>query len=218
MTTADLHSLTGAHVLHATTDTERVAFQRHLAGCGPCAEEVRELRETAARLGLAAAATPPECLRHAVLARIHRAPPRVPVRLAAAAAAVLLAAAVSLGGILVTRQDDLHDIRHQVTAVAAVVLADDAQVAHAGGATLVVSRAQDRAVLLTDLPPLPAARVYQAWAAEGTRFTSAGTLTGNPAATELTNIGAADRIVITVEPEGGSRRPTTSTGTTVTVP
>lgn len=67
----DLHTLTGAHVLHATADTERAAFERHLADCVSCAQEVRELRDTAARLGLTTAVAPPPHLRSAVLTRIH---------------------------------------------------------------------------------------------------------------------------------------------------
>ena len=56
---ADLHTLTGAYAAHALSDTERLAFERHLDACPACAQEVRELTETAARLGGAVAAPPP---------------------------------------------------------------------------------------------------------------------------------------------------------------
>ena len=55
---ADLHTLTGAYAAHALSDGERLAFERHLAACPACAQEVRELTETAARLGTAVAARP----------------------------------------------------------------------------------------------------------------------------------------------------------------
>ena len=53
MSTAELHTLTGAYALHALPEDERVAFERHLGACEACAQEVRELSATAARLGLA---------------------------------------------------------------------------------------------------------------------------------------------------------------------
>ena len=56
---ADLHTLTGAYAAHALSDTERLAFERHLDACPACAQEVRELTETAAKLGAAVAAPPP---------------------------------------------------------------------------------------------------------------------------------------------------------------
>ncbi|MBK3637931.1 zf-HC2 domain-containing protein, partial [Streptomyces sp. MBT97] len=69
-TTAELHSLTGAYALHALSDDEHEAFERHLAHCEPCAQESAELSATAARLGLAASATPLPVLRERVLRRI----------------------------------------------------------------------------------------------------------------------------------------------------
>jgi anti-sigma factor RsiW len=56
---ADLHTLTGAYAAHALSDTERLAFERHLDACPACAQGVLELTETAARLGAAVAAPPP---------------------------------------------------------------------------------------------------------------------------------------------------------------
>ena len=47
----DLHTLAGAYVLDAITEEERSVFAGHLAGCAACRDEIRELREAAARLG-----------------------------------------------------------------------------------------------------------------------------------------------------------------------
>lgn len=72
-------TLTGAYAVNALTEFERAGFERHLAGCEDCAQEVRELRETAARLGAATETTPPEDLKQRVLAEISRTrqePPR----------------------------------------------------------------------------------------------------------------------------------------------
>ena len=56
---ADLHTLTGAYAADALSETERLAFERHLGACPACAQEVRELIETAARLGSVVAVPPP---------------------------------------------------------------------------------------------------------------------------------------------------------------
>ncbi|MFD6423183.1 zf-HC2 domain-containing protein, partial [Streptomyces sp. NPDC060198] len=69
-TTAELHTLTGAYALHALPEDERHAFERHLAECGACAQEVAELSATASRLALAVSATPPRDMREEVLLRI----------------------------------------------------------------------------------------------------------------------------------------------------
>ena len=49
----DLHVLSGSYVLDALSEPERDGFERHLQHCALCEAEVRGLRETAARLGLA---------------------------------------------------------------------------------------------------------------------------------------------------------------------
>jgi anti-sigma-K factor RskA len=81
----DLHVLSGSYVLDALSGDERDSFERHLQHCPLCQDEVRGLRETAARLGLAKALDPPPQLRSRVLAAAHRTrqlPPPVGERLA----------------------------------------------------------------------------------------------------------------------------------------
>ena len=68
----DLHVLTGSYVLDAISDTEREEFERHLQHCPACEAEVRGLRETAARLALACAVTPPARMEQQVLAATYR--------------------------------------------------------------------------------------------------------------------------------------------------
>ncbi len=58
----DLHTLTGAYAADALPETERLAFERHLDACPACDQEVRELTETAARLGSVVALPPPAAL------------------------------------------------------------------------------------------------------------------------------------------------------------
>jgi anti-sigma-K factor RskA len=68
----DSHVLSGAYVLDALSEPERESFERHLQLCPLCTDEVRGLRETAARLGLAKALDPPPQLRSQVLAAAYR--------------------------------------------------------------------------------------------------------------------------------------------------
>ena len=69
-TAADLHTLTGAYAAHALPDSERRAFERHLAQCPACALEVQEFRSALARLGAAEAIAAPPALKSRVLAGI----------------------------------------------------------------------------------------------------------------------------------------------------
>jgi anti-sigma-K factor RskA len=68
----DLHVLSGGYVLDALSEPERDSFERHLQHCPLCEDEVRGLRATAARLGLAKTLDPPPQLRPRVLAAAYR--------------------------------------------------------------------------------------------------------------------------------------------------
>ncbi|MGI8335594.1 anti-sigma factor [Actinomadura scrupuli] len=79
----DDHALAGPYALGALADeTERLAFEEHLARCEVCAEEVGGLLATSAVLGRAVALPPPAALRDRVLAEIGRVPqaPRASAR------------------------------------------------------------------------------------------------------------------------------------------
>ncbi|MGC5561579.1 anti-sigma factor [Streptomyces sp. FR-108] len=71
MSTEDPHTLTGAYALHALSDEEREAFERHLGKCEACARETAELSATAARLGLAVSLPARPALREHVLREIR---------------------------------------------------------------------------------------------------------------------------------------------------
>ena len=73
----ELHLLTGSYALDALTDDERAGFREAPGPLPSCAEEVRGLRETAARLAMATAVTPPPEMRQRVLAAAppHQAAP-----------------------------------------------------------------------------------------------------------------------------------------------
>jgi hypothetical protein len=68
----DMHMLTGSYALDAVTGPEQEDFERHLRGCASCADEVRGLRETAARLAMAKTVRPPARMQERVLAATYQ--------------------------------------------------------------------------------------------------------------------------------------------------
>ncbi|WP_369217822.1 anti-sigma factor [Streptomyces flavofungini] len=235
----DPHTLTGAYVTHALDDDERAAVERHLAGCESCAQEVRELGETAARLGLAKAAAPRRAMKDDVLARIatvRQEVPRPTTRTEPGAApqrtrratrwalAACIAAAAVFGGGAVWQHQRAEDARaaaersrEQVQELAAVLAAPDAKartgrLADGASGTVVVSAERDRAAFVaTDLPKPPRGKVYQLWFNDAGSMRPAGLLDpGKDTEAMLMDgsVGRASGMGITVEPEGGSPKPT----------
>jgi anti-sigma-K factor RskA len=253
----DPHVLTGSYALDAVSDAEREEFERHLQHCPTCDAEVRGLRETATRLALACAMTPPARMERRVLAaayqtrqlpplsadRSHRFPrwsprrralPRqassrsalahrassrsafphgtVTRRVAVLAAAASVAVAVALGITQLSAQHQLDQAR--ATAIARVVTAPDAHVettrTSAGGNVTVVTSAalREAVVSASGMASLPSSRVYQVWVLSPSGARSAGLMHGRSLLASAIRPG--DRIGITVEPAGGTARPTTT--------
>ncbi|MFC9062502.1 anti-sigma factor domain-containing protein [Streptomyces sp. NPDC057074] len=238
MTTAELHTLTGAYALDALEEEERFAFERHLAGCESCGQEVRELTATAARLGLAASLPAPPGLKVQVMGRVaevRQQPPDSPDSASAShrrgrvmrwALAACLAGVAALGGTTLwqyQRADEAgheaREARAEADRVARVLSAPDARMAStdvdgAGRGSVVVSRGQDEAVFITSgMAEPPEGKVYQLWFADGDRMRPAGLM--NPSRTDQSvpmtgSVGAASAVGVTLEPAGGSEQPTTS--------
>ncbi|WNI16757.1 anti-sigma factor [Actinacidiphila sp. ITFR-21] len=220
MTVADLHTLTGAYAVGALPAGEAADFERHVARCEACAREVRELRETAARLALAVAEVPPAGLRVRVLAAlpdVRQLPPRTRRRPAAAgdrrwrprlpylAAAACLAVAAVAAGVAVDARHDAAAQRGRTAAaeagsraVGAVAAAPDAAfhtraLTGGGTATVVFSvRLGRTAVLFHGLPKLPGSRVYELWYSRDATMVPAGLLDpADPSAALLLTGGPA---------------------------
>jgi len=62
------HTLAGAYAMDAISAPDRTRFERHLARCEECAQEIASLREATARLATASAVTPPPDLKERVMA------------------------------------------------------------------------------------------------------------------------------------------------------
>jgi anti-sigma-K factor RskA len=64
--------MAGAYAMDALDDRDRGQFERHLARCRECSQEVRGLREATARLAAAASAQPPAAVKERLLAKTAR--------------------------------------------------------------------------------------------------------------------------------------------------
>ncbi|MFG2934559.1 anti-sigma factor domain-containing protein [Streptomyces sp. NPDC048282] len=240
MTTTDPHALTGAYAVHGLHGEERAAFERHLASCAACAQEVAEFTATAGRLARASTVRTRPVMREQVLQRIttvrqvaagttalERVRGSVPGGRAVTrwTLAACVAAAAAFGGTAVWQYERAQDARHRAARaeqhaddVARVLAAPDARsrsVKVAGGAgTLVVSADRDRAVFVTSgMAPPPQGKVYQLWFSESGRMRSAGLMDpgrGSQAVLMQGAVDGASGVGITVEPAGGSKEPTSA--------
>jgi anti-sigma-K factor RskA len=187
------HTLAGAYTLDALDPGDRARFERHLAKCEQCAQEIRGLAEVTARLAGAAATEPLPGLTQRALAaaaRTRQLPPLTPEgpkpwavrhasagrpsgramgRLALALAGVMTIFAGFLGLVAGGAHHQLRQDQLRSNAIAAVLTARDAhmisaQVSTGGTATIVMS-SREHALLFaaTGLRILPSSRCYELW-------------------------------------------------------
>jgi anti-sigma-K factor RskA len=242
---SDLHALAGAYAMDAVPEPDRAAFERHLASCEPCRQEVRGLREATAALAAATAVQPSAAFRQTALRAAGQtrqfppataAPPRRALRrqgrgrrgwrprlgvaLAGAVACVLAVAAVVAGISAYGMHSRLDQDQGHDHAVAMVLGAPDARmmsapVATGGSATVVMSH-RERALVFTaaDLRGLPPSESYELWLMGPAGNRPAGMINvsgGGKMAGPMvvSGLSAGDSVGLTVEPAGGSPRPTT---------
>ena len=194
---SDIHALSGAYAVDALDDIERAQFERHLASCDACRNEVDSLREAAALLPETSVTQPPPALRDRVLADIATVRPRPPLvtttgdlgrtrrrwftGLTAAAAVVI---ALVGGGVVYNVMND-DSTSQNISAVDRVLQAQDAERfsnTFPGGveATVVRSKSLDSAVLIAEeMPAAPSGRVYALWLQNGNVMVPAGVMSGS---------------------------------------
>jgi anti-sigma-K factor RskA len=231
---ADVHTLAGAYAMDAISAPDRARFERHLAGCAACAQEITSLREATARLATATAVAPPSSMKERVMAAAaltrQQPPPvsepstgrawrgRLRFTVAAVAAAVVLGAAVVFGVANGSMRDQLSQAQASSQQMAAVLTARDATMmtgAVTGGGTVTIVMSDSRHALVftaADLRALPASRGYELWliGPAGVRpvaMLAVGRrdMTGPVVASGLR---PGDHLALTAEPSGGTARPT----------
>jgi anti-sigma-K factor RskA len=240
---SDPHTLAGAYAMDAVSEPDRARFERHLAGCESCRQEIRGLREATAALAAAAAVQPSDAFRDAALraaAQTRQLPPAVgqaPAgwtagdrgrrrelrgwrsRLAVGLAGALAAVAVAAGVVTYGMQHRLDQAQLHDHAVAAVLSAPDASMMSApvrtGGTATVVMSHRERALVFSaaDLRLLPVAQSYELWLIGPAGSRPAGMVPGSARGgmagpMVVSGLRAGDSVGLTVEPAGGSPRPT----------
>jgi anti-sigma factor RsiW len=218
----DIHSLVGAYALDALDDIERVQFERHFTSCPACQAEVDSFLETTARLGAAAAETPPSSLRNRVLAeadvtrqrpplieRSRRTLRRLVAPVAAAAAAVLVTLAYV--GLLPPDRPTLD----QVSAVLAAPDAETVQLQTTGefAGRVVTSASSGQAVLaVSGLEEREDGRVYVLWAFRDGTPINEQSLTasedGSATAIIVDDLATVSQVALTAEPDADVTAPT----------
>lgn len=236
---SDPRDLLAAYALDAVDDLDRRRVEDLVAADPAAARELETLRATAAVLGAATSAAPPPELRRSVLERIseegqvtapapvvgERATPRRRPRrrfwVAAAAAALVAVAAPS---VLAWRQtQEVHRVQAQQQEVVDLLADPLAQVRRAdvpGGGTVVGVLSRNRALFTASGLQEPGpGKVYQLWVvrdgvpvpdavmAAGARIVRA---TPDDYVVLTHRYAAGDSLAVTVEPTGGSLKPTTN--------
>jgi anti-sigma-K factor RskA len=207
-TNEDLHELTAAYALDALDAEERSAYEAHLAGCGRCRADLRDLGETVGALAVAAEGpAPPDALRERILvAARDEGPSNV----------------VSIGSI----RRRWYAVG-AAAAAAAVGLAIGLSVALSGGGSpsdeLAASVSVDNGVAeltVSGLPDAPAGKAYEIWVIEGKAAPRAAGLfteTGEPVTlTRPAPVGST--VAVTLEQASGSGTPTPPIRVSTTVP
>ncbi len=225
----DAHALSGAYAVDALDDIERARFEAHLRGCPDCQTEVETLRETATALAVDPI-EPPARLRAEVLAGIESIRPLPPLiehpvpadqpksrrRWLRTGRPLLVAAALVLVALVTTVALRPWSSEVELSATERVLAADDRRSVDqlfpdGSKATVVVSRSEGRAVIITDDMALaPEGKVYELWLQDPAgSMIPAGLMPDEEDATVLLEGDASEAtaVGITIEPDGGSEEP-----------
>lgn len=200
-----MHDLAAGYALDALDTEHEREFEIHLARCPECREQVALLTETANALAYAVpAAPPPAGLRDSILesARSERTNV-VPMRPRWAYPAAALAIAASCAAIFLAAWTGLRSPPpRELTALPLTGASGSLVRSNSGAATLVIS----------DLRAAPAGKTYEAWVMLNGRSLPAGLFTARSKTATLVlsrNLPRGAIVAVTLEPAGGTPRPTT---------
>ena len=193
-----VHEEAAAFALDALDHQEAEAFERHLADCPDCEGELDELRFAAAALAFAVEPpVPSRSLRLRVLdtgAQVIPLPRRRRPRLLRATMVAAAACAVVVAAVRPWETDDSQVGFRRYAAKGA-------------NATLLVSRSGEAVLAARRLPPLARGTVYELWVIADGQAQPAGLFRGS-LATLTRPVPQGATVAVSVEPAGGSSRPT----------
>jgi anti-sigma-K factor RskA len=231
MTHDELKSLIAPYVLGAVSTDEEREVRSHIMSCDDCMREAESLSPVASALALAVDEAPvPSGFADAIVAKVQSerpAPTGAPVtvvdrwfrwrKVLAGVAAVSVLTTVVLASALIAQRGQ---VQRYESAVPPLVHGEGIRLEGAGGAVARMVPTADGATLFaTGLDEAPDRHTYQLWLMEcddpddieTCEPTSAGTfdVSGGIAVLETgASIEGYDRAAVTVEPDGGSRGPT----------
>ncbi|MDQ4027793.1 MAG: anti-sigma factor [Actinomycetota bacterium] len=213
----EIRSLIAPYLVGAVSPDEERTVRAHLVSCDECSVEAGTLSRATDALALTVDPVPlPDGFTERVLARIEKEGPEArPARKrrwtvpALAAASLVLAVAVGiLGYLFVDAQGDL-DLQRRVSAA---LLREDGLKLQGDGAVGAVVPADEGSVFVVEgLEDIPEDETYQLWLFEGETPVSAGTFEVDDGRAVLEtgrSLEGFSGAAVTVEPEGGSRGPT----------
>jgi anti-sigma-K factor RskA len=224
--------LKDAYVLGALPEEERLEFEQYLVAHPDLQEEVEALGAVAGLLAFSPQEQePPPELRRRIMATVeaesvHSHTSRrswlaglweaVGIRdLALAAAAMLVIGLFSWSMLL---QGEVRDLQGRVQSLQSQpqgpqVIALGGVGTKQGARAELVTLEGDRAVLVAEnMPPVPEGKTYQIWVIKGDTPQPSGLFEpkGDSIAAVVENpVEGADAVAVTVEPKGGSKKPTT---------
>jgi anti-sigma factor RsiW len=209
----ELHELTAGYALDALDPSERGRYEEHLASCERCRAELQGFWQVTGALGRTAGGpAPPPALRERILEQARSERPTVvplrrrftlPVLSSAAAVAAVLAVALGIWSINVSR--DLDDAEREIA-----VLGDpNAQIHESAGgeANLVVTPTGDAALVVRRLAPAPAGKDYEIWVLENGVPQRAGLFERPGVAMLSRRVEAGQIVAVTLERDGGVDAP-----------
>jgi anti-sigma-K factor RskA len=214
--------LKDAFVLGALPDEERREFEEYLAAHPERQAEIDELGAVAGLLALSTQEQePPPELRRSIMAVVEAERPRAAsglarmreflgIRSLALGAAALLVIGLFIWNVIL--QEHIHDLQSQAPRNGRLVAFEGPGAARQARVEVMILDG-DRAVLMAeDMPPVPEEKTFQIWVIEND-VPKPGGLFEPREEWVVTSVeiplDGADIIAVTVEPEGGSRQPTT---------
>ena len=216
----------GAYLLGALTDLERQAFERHVAGCAECRDELERLRPAADALPRSVEQVePPPGLKSSLMevvereageragtapGRPRRGRPGLRLPSLAGLRPALVGAALALGLIAGFGIARIADGGDETRTVAATV--DERRVPAASAALRIQGEGDEGAILrVHGMPPPGGDRVYQAWVQRDGEMVPQPTFDvgadGDGAVALPDDLSEAAAILVTREPRGGARAP-----------
>lgn len=236
MSVPEIHTFTGAYAVDALSANERESFERHLVDCEPCTIESRSLQAAAAALAALVAAPVSPALRSRVLDETSRAsqvPARTPrdrfvhthwesSRLWMAVAATLTLIATGLGVLAVNADRRADEAERQVAEIAATPGEVDivSRATRLGGTATLVTTGDETLFAAQGLPLPDINRAYQLWVISPAGATeSVAVLQPDPLGRlehDVRTLAPGESVALTIEPAGGSERPTTMPFVTLT--